>query len=184
MKLTIKITLLLLLASTLGGVAYGKSEEKGKAKAAELKIGYIRLEEIFQSYYRTEQVLGQLKTELEAKEEEIRKLGEEIKQMEAEMYLLSPEGKKKKAAVVKARRLQFRRIKRESEVLMSDKILAAKEKLYQEIARAVKEKGRARGYAFVFTEKVMSYPLIIYGAPDCDLTDEVLGELNKGNADK
>ena len=175
MKTTVKIALFVLLVFP-AGMTSGKEQ----VKAAELKIGYIRLEEIFQSYYRTEQVLGQLKTELQAKEEEIRKLGEEIKQMEGEMYLLSPEGKKKKEAVVKARKLQFRRIKQESEVLISDKILAAKEKLYQEIVRVVKEKGRARGYAFVFTEKVMNYPLIIYGAPGCDLTDEVLGELNRG----
>ncbi len=175
MKTTVKIALFVLLVFP-AGMTSGKEPVKSEGA----KIGFIRLEEVFQGYYRTEQVLGRLKTELQDKEDEMRKLSDEIKQMEDEMYLLSPEGRKKKEAAVQERKLLFRKMKQDGEDEMSTKILAAKEKIYQEIARVVKDKARDRGYSFVFTEKVMSYPLVVYGDPAADMTDEVLVELNKG----
>jgi Skp family chaperone for outer membrane proteins len=179
MKIAIKIALLVLLVFP-AGLTSGKEPVKKEG----VKIGYIRLEEVFQGYYRTEQVLGQLKIELKEKEDEMQKLADEIRQMEEEMYLLSPEGRKKKEEGVQKRKLLFRKLKLDGEEKMAVKIQAAKDKLYDAIALVVKEKARIHGYGYVLNDKVMSYPLVIYGDSSFDLTEEVLAELNSDNTSK
>lgn len=169
MKMKVILTSLILLTST---AAMATGEEVKTAEG--MKVAWLDLDQVFRGYYKTEKVLSELEKNLEAKEEEIKKLAERIGTLEREKKLLSESGRREKEEEISEQKIALIKLQRESEIDLNQKVITEKGKLLNEILEIIEKKARADGYTFIFRGALM-----VYADPELDLTDEVLNELNK-----
>ena len=143
------------------------------AGAAELKIGYVNLVRVFDSYQRTkdsEQVLEQQGKQKQAELEG--RLGE-LKKMRQNLELLSDQTKDAKSKELEEKSDEFQRMKTKSErELVRDRNQVAKQ-ILEEIDGAVTAYAKANGFSLVLDQRSL-----VVGDDAYDLSDEVLKSLN------
>ncbi len=154
------------------------------AHSKELKIGYIDSGRILagsKEYAEAQKKLEELKTEWQkqaaAKEEEIRKLQEEL---ERQRLLLSPDTERKKEEEIRAKYEEYREfvdsILSPETGKLAQKTQELSKPIYDKINAILERIGEEEDYDIIFD----AFPqTIVYAKPEYDLTEKVLEELNK-----
>ena len=144
------------------------------AFAAEPKIAYIAVDEVFDNYQKTKDQDLVLKTAGEAKEKERNEMTNAIRAMEDEFALLAADAraKKQEQIIEKKRQLEdFDRSVRQQLAEQRDKVVR---EIFQEIDAVVQDIGAKKGYDLVLNKKVL-----LFQNKDFDITAQVSAELAK-----
>lgn len=144
------------------------------AFAAEQKVAYVDVAEVFDNYQRTKDQDLVLKAAAEAKEKERVDMMNKIRAMEDELALLSADARAKKQDVLieKKRQLEdFDRMTRQQLAEQRDKIVR---EIFVEIDGVVQGIQAQSGYDMIFNKRVL-----LAQKKDFDITAKVTAELAK-----
>lgn len=142
--------------------------------AAELKVAYVAVDEVFDNYQRTKDQDLVLKAAGEVKEKERNDMMNSIRAMEDELALLSADAraKKQEALIEKKRQLEdFDRSVREQLMKQRDTVVR---EIFQEIDAVVQDVCSKGGYDMVFNKRVL-----LFQKKNFDITAQVSAELAK-----
>jgi outer membrane protein len=146
---------------------------------AEAKIGYIDMQKAIQSTSAGKKAKAELegdfnkkKKELEKKEVDLKKMGEDL---EKKKSVLSEDALSKKQAELQDEMLKYRDVvgKSQLEIQKKERELTAPilEKMKKLIAKLAKDKG--------YTMVIENSQMVLYATPEADLTDEVIKAFEK-----
>lgn len=144
------------------------------AFAAEMKVAYVDVGEVFDNYQKTKDQDLVLKTAGEAKEKERNDMMGAIRAMEDELALLAADARAKKQEVLieKKRQLEdFDRTVRQQLAEQRDKVVR---EIFQEIDVVVQEFSAKGGYDMIFNKRVL-----LAQKKNFDITAQVSAELAK-----
>lgn len=144
------------------------------AAAKEYKIGYVDLAKVFDEYKKTKESEANLEAKGKAKETERGNMVEELRKLKDEQALLSEKAKAEKQTVIdnKIKALQeFDRKTRDDLMKERNDMLGL---ILKDIEKIVTDYSKANGYDYILNSR-----MLLYGATEYDLTNEVLSRLNK-----
>ncbi len=144
------------------------------AFAAELKVAYVDVGEVFDNYQKTKDQDLVLKTAGEAKEKERNEMMSKIRSMEDEVALLAADKRaaKQEQLIEKKRQLEdFDRTIRQQLAEQRDKVVR---EIFQEIDVIVQDLSTKGGYDMVFNKRVL-----LAQKKEFDVTAKVSAELAK-----
>jgi len=144
------------------------------AFAAELKVAYVDVGEVFDNYQKTKDQDLVLKTAGEAKEKERNDMMAKIRSMEDELALLSADARasKQEQLIEKKRQLEdFDRTVRQQLAEQRDKVVR---EIFQEIDAIVQDFSEKGGYDMIFNKRVL-----LAQKKSFDITAQVSAELAK-----
>lgn len=144
------------------------------AFAAELKVAFVDVGEVFDNYQKTKDQDLVLKTAGEAKEKERLDMMAKIRSMEDELALLSADARpaKQEQLIEKKRQLEdFDRSVRQELAEQRDKVVR---EIFQEIDVVVQDFATKGGYDMVFNKRVL-----LAQKKEFDITAQVSAELAK-----
>ena len=144
------------------------------AFAAEMKVAYVDVGEVFDNYQRTKDQDLVLKTAGEAKEKERNDMMAKIRSMEDELALLSADARasKQEQLIEKKRQLEdFDRTIRQQLAEQRDKVVR---EIFQEIDAVVQDVSTKGGYDMIFNKRVL-----LAQKKNFDITAQVSAELAK-----
>jgi Skp family chaperone for outer membrane proteins len=144
------------------------------AVAAELKIAYVDVGEVFDNYQKTKDQDMVLKTAGEAKEKERNDMMSKIRSMEDELALLAADARaaKQEQLIEKKRQLEdFDRTVRQQLAEQRDKVVR---EIFQEIDVIVQDLSAKGNYDMVFNKRVL-----LAQKKNFDITAQVTAELAK-----
>ncbi len=144
------------------------------AFAAELKVAYVDVGEVFDNYQKTKDQDLVLKTAGEAKEKERNDMTTKIRSMEDELALLAADARvaKQEQLIEKKRQLEdFDRSIRQQLAEQRDKVVR---EIFQEIDVVVQDLSVKGGYDMVFNKRVL-----LAQKKNFDMTAQVSAELAK-----
>lgn len=144
------------------------------AFAAELKVAYVDVGEVFDNYQKTKDQDLVLKTAGEAKEKERTDMASKIRSMEDELALLAADARasKQEQLIEKKRQLEdFDRNVRQQLAEQRDKVVR---EIFQEIDVIVQDLSAKGGYDMVFNKRVL-----LAQKKSFDITPQVSAELAK-----
>lgn len=143
------------------------------AAAAELKVGYVDLAKVFDSYRRTEESDQVLQQKSKQKQTELEGRVEELKKLRQSLELLNDQARETKARDIEEKSDELKRLKSRSErELLRERNEMAKG-ILQEIGQAVTEYAKANSFSVILNQQVL-----LYGEDAYDVTDEILKLLN------
>jgi len=159
-----------------GLLALGAPTAVGAA-AAELKVGYVDLAKVFDSYRRTEESDQVLQQKSKQKQAELEGRVEELKKLRQSLELLNDQAREAKAREIEEKSDELKRLKSRSErELLRERNEMAKT-ILQEIGQTVTEYAKTNRFSVVLNQQVL-----LYGEEAYDVTDEVLKLLNDRHA--
>ena len=144
------------------------------AFAAELKVAYVDVGEVFDNYQKTKDQDMVLKTAGEAKEKERNDMMAKIRSMEDELALLAADARaaKQEQLIEKKRQLEdFDRTVRQQLAEQRDKVVR---EIFQEIDVIVQDISAKGGYDMIFNKRVL-----LAQKKNFDITAQVSAELAK-----
>jgi len=144
------------------------------AFAAEMKVAYVDVGEVFDNYQKTKDQDLVLKTAGEAKEKERVDMASKIRSMEDELALLAANARaaKQEQLIEKKRQLEdFDRTVRQQLAEQRDKVVR---EIFQEIDVIVQDLSTKGGYDMVFNKRVL-----LAQKKQFDVTAQVSAELAK-----
>ncbi len=144
------------------------------AFAAEMKVAYVDVGEVFDNYQKTKDQDLVLKTAGEAKEKERTELTVKIRSMEDELALLAADARaaKQEQLIEKKRQLEdFDRSIRQQLAEQRDKVVR---EIFQEIDVIVQDLSAKGGYDMIFNKRVL-----LAQKKSFDVTAQVSAELAK-----
>ncbi len=142
--------------------------------AAELKVAFVEVSDVFDGYQKTKDQDLLLKTAGEAKEKERTDITNKIRAMEDELALLSADtrGKKQEQLIEEKRKLEdFDRNVRQQLAEQRDKVVR---EIFEEIDKVIQEIREKEGYDMIFNKRVL-----LAQKSEFDLTEKVSTELAK-----
>lgn len=151
----------------------GFTRDKGR-QFTKIKIGYVNFEKAFNEYYKTKEGNAILAKEKSAKEDEGRKLVDQVNKMRKEAELLSQEAKKEKEDEI---REKIRELKEFTEISRNGLVQKRNEMwkdIFAEIRKVIEKKAEDEEFTVIFDDKALLYKM-----DGLDLTDEIISELNK-----
>jgi Skp family chaperone for outer membrane proteins len=168
--------------------------EAAVSASAQSKIATVDMRKIFNNYYKTklaEDVLDQAKA---TARKNLKDMADGIDKAQADYKALLDQAndmaissdardKLKQTAADKAQeindsKVNFDKFQREVEAQLADKSQHATANLIDEIQKAVSDKAKLGGYLLVVNSA--SSEAVIYAAPETDISDSVLAQLNAG----
>ncbi len=149
------------------------------AQAADSKVGFVDMQKAIQTTSAGKKAKAELegefnkkKKELEKKEADLKKMGEDL---EKKKSVLSEEALGKKQAEFQAEMMNYREIvgKSQLDIQKKERDLTAPilEKMRKVIANLAKEKG--------YTMVIENSQMVLYATPDADMTEEVIKAYEK-----
>jgi Skp family chaperone for outer membrane proteins len=144
------------------------------AFAAEMKVAYVDVGEVFDNYQKTKDQDLVLKTAGEAKEKERNDMMAKIRSMEDEIALLAADARaaKQEQLIEKKRQLEdFDRSVRQQLAEQRDKVVR---EIFQEIDVVVQDISAKGGYDMIFNKRVL-----LAQKKSFDITAQVTAELAK-----
>ena len=148
------------------------------AEAAELKIGYMNLAKVFDSYERTKASDAVLAGKGKQKEAELESRMNELKKLRQSLELLNDQAREAKTREVEEKADELQRFRANTaRDLRRERDTIAKE-ILAEIQRGVEEYAKANGFSLIIDERSL-----LYGQSAYDVTDDILAQIN-GRAQK
>jgi outer membrane protein len=161
-----KIVLLLSIVFLLGFTQVGFS--------AELKIGSVDMEMVFNAYKKTEQLNDKLKAEQEKSEKESEKRIKEIEGLKEEMKLLSESAKEKKQEIIEQKIKDLQEFALKSRNSLLEKRNEMIKEILEDIDKVIQKKVKENNYDLILDNRVL-----LYKNEDLDLTEEIIKALGK-----
>ena len=162
------VVVALFAVSLFGGLACDK------ARAKEYKLAYVDLAKVFDEYGKTKDAEKGLEEKGKVKEAERKKMVDELRKMKDEQALLSEKAKADKQVELdaKIKVLQEFDLKTRDELMKerNDKLAV----LLKEIEVVINNLAKSKGYDMILNSRTL-----LFGAPEYDITAEVLTTLNK-----
>ncbi|MBI3087412.1 MAG: OmpH family outer membrane protein [Candidatus Omnitrophica bacterium] len=158
----------------VGLMVLGAGGAVGQAEAAaELKVGYVDLAKVFDSYRRTGESDQVLQQKSKQKQAELEGRVEELKKLRQSLELLNDQAREAKAREIEEKSDELKRLKSRSErELLGERNEMAKT-ILQEIGQTVAEYAKTNSFSVVLNQQ-----MLLYGEEAYDVTDEVLKLLN------
>lgn len=169
------------------------------AQAADLKIGTVDLQKIFDAYYKTADAKSRIseseeayKKDRELKLDDYQKLRSEVEKLsqDAQNPALSADVKEQKKTQFQQKVQELQN--REKEVVQFDQnrrqeiantMLRMRNSLVEEISVVVKDYAAKNGYTYVFDrtgQSAAQAPMIVYSTDTLDFSDEIIKVVNAG----
>ncbi len=143
------------------------------ASAEELKVGYVNVAKIFDSYEKTKANDVNLEKRGKQKEAELEARVNELKKLRQSLELLSNEAREAKTREIEEKADELQRFRTSTaRDLRHDRDKIAKE-LLDEIQRGITDYAKANGYSLILDARS-----VLYGQNAYDVTDGVLKLLN------
>ena len=151
--------------------------------AAEMKIGFINVEEIFKNFSGTKDAQDKFDKEVQKWEQDATNKQKEIKglkdQLDKQSLLLSSERKAELEAKLKQKMTEYQdflqtKFGQKGEVLAKNEELT--KPIVEKIQKIIEKIAKDENYDYIFDARAGG---VIYGKPAFDLTQRVLGILNK-----
>lgn len=169
---------------------------------AELRIGVINLDRAFNEYHKTKLADAQLQQQADEFNEERKKLVAEYEKLQEEFTKLRDEAQnialsevvrsaKREQAEDKLIELRdfesrIRRFDESRRKQLDDQGRRMRKRIVDEILQTANNFAKVRGYNLVLDSSAQSLngvEVVIFSDPKLDLTDDILGELNKGKVE-
>lgn len=142
------------------------------------KFAWVDLKKVIQGYHKTEPIVERLEKAKQRKEDEIKKLVDEIKIMEAKVGLMNESGRRQQEKEIAQKRLAASTLIQEAERDLNLLEFTEMEKVIGEIKERAAELAKESGCTFIFLSEAL-----LYKDPALDLTEKLLEELNKKKDD-
>lgn len=154
------------------GLFFGAAGKEVYAK--EYKIGYVDLAKVFDEYKKTKDSEKNLSDKAKLKEDSRKAMVDELRKLKDEQALLSEKAKADKQKVIddKIKALQDFDMKARDELMKERNDLLGG--ILKDIEKVVADYAKEAGY-----DVIMNSRMLLYGAPQHDLTEETLKRLNK-----
>ncbi len=147
------------------------------AEGEGMKLGYVNVAKVFDSYERTKASDGSLEKKAKQKEAELQGRMEELKKLRQSLELLSDEAREGKAREIEQKAEDLQRFRTNAaRDLRRERDKIARE-ILKDIQRGVVAYAKANSFTVIMDERSM-----LYGMPALDVTDEVLASLNANGA--
>ncbi len=146
----------------------------GYCKAEAAKIGYVDLRRTFYEYEKTKDMEGELTKLADEFQGERAEEVKAITKMRDEAELLKDDTKNQKQSEIENKLKELQEFDRKTRQELLDKKNDMFRKVIDDIQGVVEQLGKKNDYDYVLDSRN-----IMYGREVFDLTDEVLGELNK-----
>ncbi|OQX54140.1 MAG: hypothetical protein B5M48_01585 [Candidatus Omnitrophica bacterium 4484_213] len=144
------------------------------ALSAEVKIGYVDVEEVFNSHKKTEELNNKLQADQKETKKETEKRMKEIERLREESKLLSEKAKKKKEKVIEQKTKELQDfVLRTRQNLLEERNKMMKE-ILGDIDKVIQQKAKEGSYDLILDSHVL-----LYGSEGLDLTDEIIKALGK-----
>ena len=152
----------------------------GMAAAAELKVGYVDLQEALNSADAGKKAKEVFKGEVDRLQKEIDKQQEELKKMNAELenILLSDDTRAKKEKEYQEKLKGFKRFYQDSQEKLQEKDAQLTRKIIVGLREVIIKLGEEKGYTFILERGEGN---LLYASKAIDLTPDVVKRFNELN---
>lgn len=173
----------------------------GVAHAVEQRIVFVNMEKVFSEYYKTKLADAQLKTQADSFKAERKKLVDDFQAKqevfnkardEAQNTALNEEARNKKRTEaeellvdIRDTESKIRRYDETKQKALDEQSQRMRKDIVVEIRDSLTTYSRQQGYSAVFDssgDSMNLVPLTLYRDPTADITEAVIGLLNKGKA--
>lgn len=169
----------------------------GSARAADMKIGVVQIQEVFAKYKKTTDMKAKLEAEFRGKTDRIDKINDLLKQKrEAVSAATNDRGSLdwfKKMQEIKALEYQLKLEKEDFQRLLNKKMCDFYKDVFRDFQNACKEFAVASGYSLILraADEVLSneshvgiqneigLKILHYYAPSMDITEQILAHMNR-----
>lgn len=173
MKHLMKVLFVFVVAFSLLGVPHVLAQGEG------LKLAYVDVAKIFDSYQKTKDNDRVLQDAGKKKEGERDSMVHEIRQMKDELALLKEDARAKKQEVLEGKLRQLAQFDQGAKQALGEQRNKVVREIFKDIDDQVQKYGTAKGYDYIFNERAF-----VFHKDQHDVTNEVLAELNKAYAAK
>lgn len=147
------------------------------------KVGYVNFDEVVRQYYKTVVYQQQMQQEATEEEGKLKNKIEEINRMKQEMELLSDDARAEKEKLLQLKIAEAQGQRDQTKRDFQRKAINSMNEIFNEIYTEIEKQGKDGGYTFIFRQKIatpaIDQPLVLYGAAEFDLTDDIIEALNK-----
>lgn len=144
------------------------------ASGAEMKIGFIDVEKIFNEYEYTKKEDAKLKDAGRQKAQERDSMVADIKRLKEESELLSESASKEKELLVDEKIKDLKDFDRRARTELRNERDELLKKIFEDIRVIIEGYGKKNGYTFIFNDKALLYKIDSY-----DVTDDIIELLNE-----
>lgn len=149
-------------------------------EADELKIGYVSLAKVFDSYERTKATEASLEQKAKQKDEELRGRVAELKKLRESLELLSDQAREAKTREVEQKADDLQRFRANTARDLTRERDKFAKVIFQDIQQAIDAYAKTNGFALILKRE----DTILYGQTAYDVTDGVLRLLNSKQTTK
>jgi Skp family chaperone for outer membrane proteins len=143
------------------------------AAASDLKIAYVDLSKVFDSYQKTKEFDAILQKEGEAFQKDRDGMVQKIRDAQSKLDLMKDEEKVKMQADIEKQKNDVVAFDKEKRAQLAKRRDEKVREILKEIQTIVNGIAKRDGYTFVLNDRVL-----IYGAPELNVTEEVMKTLN------
>ena len=180
-------------------VAVALSLAAGAVQAVEQRVVFVNMEKCFSEYYKTKLADAQLKAQADSFKSERKKLVDEFQRKqdafnkardEAQNVALSEDARNKKRTEaeellveIRDNEGKIRRYDEQKQKSLDEQSRRMRKDIVTEIRESITAYSRTQGYTAVFDasgDSMNLVPLTLYNDPTADITEAVIGLLNKG----
>ncbi len=137
-------------------------------------IAYVDVAEVFDNYQKTKDQDLSLKNIGEQKEKERAALVKSARQLEDELSLLAKDARQQKQEQLIEKKRQLEDFDREVRRQLGESREKVVREIFKDIDATIAEYGKAKGYDFIFNDRVL-----LYRNPALNITKAILEELTK-----
>ena len=144
-----------------------------RADAQELKLGYVDLAKVFDSYERTKRSDAALEQKGKQKEAELETRMNELRKLRQNLELLSDDARDQKQREIEEKSDELQRFRKNTARDLSRERDQVAKEILREIQQGITEYAKSNGYTLILDERSL-----LYGQSAIDVTDDVLKILN------
>ena len=148
-------------------------------EAEELKIGYVNLAKVFDSYQKTKALDEELEKKGKQKDAELQGRLNELKKMREGLELLNDQARESKARDIEQKADELQRFRANTARDLHRERDKMAKNILQEIQQIVEEYAKANHFTLILDERSL-----LYGQATYDMTDAILKLLNARAAAK
>ncbi len=143
------------------------------ALAKDLKIGYVDLSKVFDSYQKTKDYDAVLQKEGDAFQKQRDDMISQIRELQGKQALMKDKEKEKLQADIDKQKTALIGFDKEKRTELAKKRDEKVREILLEIQKIVEDVAKKEGYTYILNDKVL-----VYGDPDANMTERVLKALN------
>ena len=149
------------------------------AHAKDLKIAYVELGSVFNSYQKTKDFDGVLQKESQVAKEKVEGMIKKINDDQGKLALLKEDERQRLQADIEKQVAALKEFESQKRAELAKKFEDMRKQIILEIEKVVSDAAKTDGYTFVLSDAS-----ILYGEKEANITEKVLKTLNDNYAGK